>query len=277
MTFRRRDFPEVLDNLLTEVVGGIAAEAQPFPPPGALPGAALEHALERPKAKRIVSAYGSRNGESLRFREGVDYELRPDGQTLRWLPGGTLPDAGSLVHVNYLREDVAPTLTDLQVGSVLRTLAESVSLEIARLYAQLDAVYDSGFVDTATGSALDKVVALLGVSRFRGDGASTLIRFTRAPGTPGSITISAGTRVIDARARFEYATTDTVTMAPNQSNGPVRSVRTSSTGPLSAVATSGGSLLRIVPTVLCASADWPSSLAIAADVMKNGKSASKAR
>jgi uncharacterized phage protein gp47/JayE len=218
MTFRRRDFPEVLDNLLTEVVGGVAAEAQPFPPPGALPGAPLEHALERPKAKRIVSAYGSRNGESLRFREGVDYELRPDGQTVRWLPGGTLPDAGSLVHVNYLREDVAPTLTDLQVGSVLRTLAESVSLEIARLYAQLDAVYDSGFVDTATGSALDKVVALLGVSRFRGDGATTLIRFTRAPGTPGSITINAGTRVIDARARFEYATTATVTMAPNQSS-----------------------------------------------------------
>ena len=110
MTFRRRDFPEVLDNLLTEVVGGVAAEAQPFPPPGALPGGPLEHALERPKAKRIVSAYGSRNGESLRFREGVDYELRPDGQTLRWLPGGTQPDAGSLVHVNYLREDVAPLI-----------------------------------------------------------------------------------------------------------------------------------------------------------------------
>ena len=48
MTFRRRDFPEVLDNLLTEVVGGVAAEAQPFPPPGALPGAPLEHALEQP-------------------------------------------------------------------------------------------------------------------------------------------------------------------------------------------------------------------------------------
>ena len=216
MSFRRRDFPEVLDNLLTEVVGGVAAEAQPFPPPGATPGAPLEHALEHPKAKRIVSAYGSRNGESLRFREGVDYELQPDGQTLRWLEGAALPDAGSIVHMNYLREDVPPTLTDLQVGSVLRTLAESVSLEIARLYAQLDAVYDAAFIDTATGSALDKVVALLGIARVRGNRASTDARFTRAPGTPGTITITAGTRIIDARARFEYATTDTVTMAPNQ-------------------------------------------------------------
>jgi hypothetical protein len=216
VSFRRRDFPEVLDNLLTEVVGGVAAESQPFPPPGTTPDAPIEHALERPKARRIVSAYGSRNGESLRFREGVDYELRPDGQTLRWLKGATLPDDGSIVHVNYLREDTPPTLTDLQVGSVLRTLAESVALEIARLYAQLDAVYDAGFIDTATGSALDKVVALLGVTRVSGNRASTDVRFTRAPGTPGTVTITAGTRIIDAQARFEYATTGTVTMAPNQ-------------------------------------------------------------
>jgi small-conductance mechanosensitive channel len=72
-----------------------------------------------------------------------------------------LPDEGTIVHINYLRDDVAPTLTDLQVGSVVRTLAESVALEIARLYAQLDAVYDAAFIDTAAGSALDKVVALV--------------------------------------------------------------------------------------------------------------------
>ena len=216
MSFRRRDYPEVLDNLLTEVVGGVAAEAQPFPPPGASPDGPIEHALEHPKAKRVVSVYGSRNGKSLRFRDGVDYELRPDGQTLRWLKGASLPDDGSLVHVNYLREDVPPTLTDLQTGSVLRTLAEAVSLEIARLYAQLDAVYDAAFIDTAAGSALDKVVALLGIARVRGNRAATDMRFTRAPGSPGSITISAGTRIIDVRARFEYATTDTVVMAPNQ-------------------------------------------------------------
>jgi hypothetical protein len=216
VSFRRRDYPEVLDNLLTEVIGGVAAEAQPFPPPGATADGPLEHSLEHPKARRIVSAYGRRNGESLRFREGIDFELRPDGQTLRWLEGATLPDEGSIVHVNYLREDVPPTLTDLQVGSVVRTLAESVALEIARLYAQLDAVYDAAFIDTATGGSLDRVVALLGIARIRGNRASTAVRFTRAPGTAGTITITAGTRIIDAQARFEYATADTVTMAPNQ-------------------------------------------------------------
>ena len=35
-------------------------------------------------------------------------------------------------------------------------------------------------------------------------------------GTAGTITITAGTRVIDTQARFGHATADTVTMSPNQ-------------------------------------------------------------
>ena len=54
----------------------------------------------------------------------------------------------------------------------MRTLAESAALEIARLYAQLDAVYRAGFIDTATGESLDHVVALLGVERVRGGRAT---------------------------------------------------------------------------------------------------------
>ena len=33
MSLRRRIFPEVLENLLTSVSGGVAAEPHPFPPP----------------------------------------------------------------------------------------------------------------------------------------------------------------------------------------------------------------------------------------------------
>jgi uncharacterized phage protein gp47/JayE len=216
VSFRRRNYPEVLDNLLTQIIGGVAAETHPFPPPGAAADGPIEHVLERPKAQQLVSVYGTRNGESRLFRANTDYELRPDKQTVRWKSGGELPDGGTLVHVNYLREDSPPTLTDLQVGSVVRTLAESVSLEIARLYAQLQTVYDSAFIDTASGGALDKVVALLGIARVGADRPSTQVRFTRAAGSPGSITINAGTRIIDAQAKFEYETTTSVTMAPSQ-------------------------------------------------------------
>jgi uncharacterized phage protein gp47/JayE len=217
MSFRRRGYPEVLDNLLTQMIGGVAAEAHPFPPPGTGDGAAVEHQLEQPKARSIVSVYGLRNGQSHRFAADA-CELLADGQTVRWRTGADLPDEGTLVHLNYLREDEPPTLTDLQVGSVVRTLTESVALEIARLNAQLQAVYEAGFIDTASGSALEKVVALLGLERVGAERASAKGRFERASGSKGSIAIVAGTRIIDARARVEYATTETATMAPGQSS-----------------------------------------------------------
>lgn len=215
MSFRRRNYPEVLDNLLTSLVGGIAAETHPFPPPG---GDAASHQLEEPPVKQIVSVYGTRNGEPHLFRAGSDYQLQADQQTLTWLTETLVPDKGTLVHINYLREDDASSLTDLQVGSVVRTLSESVALEIARLYAQLEAVYDAGFIDTAGGSSLDKVVSLLDVERIKGTRPSVKVKFTRAGGARGTISIPAGTRLLDEQVKVEYETTETVTMAELQNS-----------------------------------------------------------
>ena len=106
-------------------------------------------------------------------------------------------------------------MTDLQTGSVVRTLAEAVALEMAGLYAQLEAVYQSGFVDTAGGSSLDKVVALLGIARVRAGGRRRG-GVHRAPNSRGAITLPAGTRITTADGDIEYETTATVTMAPPQ-------------------------------------------------------------
>ena len=65
------------------------------------------------------------------------------------------------------------------------------------------------------------------------------------------------------------------TMAPNQSNDPVRAVSTSWIGPCNTLSTLGGSRSRMVATVFCPSDDCPSNLAIAAAVMKNGNSANR--
>jgi len=213
---RRRDYPEVLDNVLTALVGGVAAEPHPFPPPGAAPPP--RHLLEQPEARQIVSVFGFLNGASHRFRDSVDFELDGDGQSLIWRQGGQQPDAGSLIHVNYLRKDDAPSLTDLEIGGVARTIVQSVGLEIARLYAQLEAVYRAGYIDTAAGSELDKVVALLGISRVPADRPTAKLRFGRVAGTPGAITIPAGTRVIDEKVQVEYEVVETVTMAQTQNS-----------------------------------------------------------
>jgi hypothetical protein len=223
MSLRRRTFPEVLENLLTSISGGIAAESHPFPPPGAN-GSPVRHNLQQPPVADVVSVYGVRDGEPHLFRKDVDYKLL-DGaqrQTLEWQEGAELPDPGTLVWVNYYPESAQPVLTDLYTGSVVRTLSESVALEIARLYAQLEAVYQSGFVDTATGGSLDNVVALLGIERVTGGRAAGEVEFTRSPGSQGIINIPAGTRIITADGNVEYETTESVTLA--QAQNTIRAV-----------------------------------------------------
>ncbi len=213
MTFRRRAYPEVLENLLTALSGGIAAEAHAFPPDGATKPP-FRLALEQAQVRDIVSVHGTRNGKSHRFRKGTDYAL--EGGSLVWPEGAELPDAGTVVQVNYFGPPRPGPVTDIHTGSVARTLAETIGLEIAGLYAQLEAVYNAAFLDTAEGRSLDHVVALLGIERVRGGRAETQLEFTRAPGSRGAITVPAGTRVMDAAGEIEYATTEDATLAPEQ-------------------------------------------------------------
>lgn len=218
MSFRRRSFPEILESLLTTITGGVAAETQPFPPPGAtLPPYAND--LQQPPAADIVSVWGTLDGQPHLFRKGADYSLSDDGRQIVWpAKGAQYPDPGTLVYVNYRPAGVQPQLTDVQVGSVVRTLMESTALELARLYAVLEGVYRAGFVDTADGSALDNVVALLGIERITAGHASGDVEFARASGAIGEITIPAGLRVATADGSVEYETTETVTMHPAQAS-----------------------------------------------------------
>lgn len=217
MSFRRRAFPEVLDSLLTSITEGVAAESHPFPPDDAA-GPPYQHSLQQPPVSDVVSVYGSRDGQPHLFRKNVDYELLEDQQTLEWPEGAQYPDPATLVQINYYPVSDGPTLTDIVTGSVVRTLAESVSLEVARLYAQLEVVYQSGFVDTATGSALDNVVALLGMERVQGGRPAGEVEFTRSPGSRGTINVPAGTRIATPDGNVEYETTESVTLAEGQSN-----------------------------------------------------------
>lgn len=221
MTFRRRTYPEVRENLLTSLVAGIAGESHAFPPAS---GAPFRHILERAPASRVVSVHGMRGGEPHAFVQGVDFQLLDDGATLEWLETGETPDAGTLIDVNYQVEGASLRLTDLHTGSVVRTLAEAMGLEIARLYAQLDAVYRAGFVETAEGAALDNVVALLGIDRVRGGLAVGEAKFTRSPAGTGQITIPVGTRIISADGALEYETTESGVLAPGQTTAriPIR-------------------------------------------------------
>jgi uncharacterized phage protein gp47/JayE len=97
----------------------------------------------------------------------------------------------SMVHKS---QEKVPTLTDFQVGSVIRTIYESFAYEIGILYEQLNQVYLSAFIDSAEGSQLEMLVALLGIQRGLPDFAEGTVTFQRDLGTD-IIEIPVGTLV----------------------------------------------------------------------------------
>src|SRR5690606_8228382 len=109
-----------------------------------------------------------------------------------------LPAPGTTVTVNYYPVRLDPTpLNDVAVGSVVRTLLETIARELATQGAQLELVYQSAFVDTATGSSLDNVAALVGVTRLRRRHPLGKVTMTRRPGSAGTVTIPVDTAITD--------------------------------------------------------------------------------
>ncbi|MCK5560514.1 MAG: baseplate J/gp47 family protein, partial [Thermoplasmata archaeon] len=85
-------------------------------------------------------------------------------------------------------------ITDTNIGSVSRTLIESVAREISNLYDQMEAAYDAGFIETASSKSLDMVVAILGLERKSAQYATGAVTFSRRNPT-GAVTVPRGTRV----------------------------------------------------------------------------------
>jgi uncharacterized phage protein gp47/JayE len=205
MTYVAEPYLYVTDQVLTALTGGIAREAHTF-----FAGANAFSFGLGPAAVLVdsVRVIGQANGAFFSFDPGRDFAIGGDG-LLRFLAadddagapagGATWPDEATEFYVGYYhRESDRAPLTDRNVGSLTRTLAESFARELAVLRTQLELVYRSGFVETAEGSALDMVVALLGLSRKTRDYASGTVRFFRETPAPADITIPAGTKVSTA-------------------------------------------------------------------------------
>lgn len=257
MSFRRRTYPEVRDNVLTALIAGVAAEEHAYPPEGDASIPAV-HRLKRSEPAQVISVYGSVAGQPYQFEAQRDFRVTEEGRAFEWTEKGQRPDEGSVVSVNYLPKSASPAITDLNVGSVVRTVSESFSLEVARLYAQLEAVQRSGFIDSATGRSLDHVVALLGIERIRGGRPAGEIELSRAPGGRGQIVIPAGTRVITVDGSVEYESVATAVMAPAQATVTVGVRDTEQNDPVEA----GELTVLPVPIAGIASVSNPSATAV---------------
>jgi uncharacterized phage protein gp47/JayE len=241
-----RTYPEIVKDMLTVLTGGIASEAHEIVYDKPLPGAPTplpRVRLRRRPVRRISSISGFIPGrkdtdEPLPYIFGLtDYELvasdpsNPDAlDTIRFLPFGRSPADKTTIDINYYpRNAEKSVITDVTVGSVARTMLETVAKELASVYAQLEIAYDSGFVETAKGVSLDRVVALLGFRRFRAGRPAGLVTFTRRPGSAGEITIPAGTPVTDPTDKIRYETLEPYLMRSEESVAQVR-VRGASEG-----------------------------------------------
>ena len=222
MTFVDRKYPDLVRDVLTNLTQGVAGELHRVSyDPNAHPIQIPDVVLSRRPVKRVSVVEGLVAGAApddppVPYTFGLnDYELVPDANdtdslsTIRFLPFGRKPAPDTDLRVNYYPRTTAPApITDLSVGSVVRTLLETFAKEQAILYAQLNLAYDSAFVETATGSSLDRVVALLGYQRFRAGRPVGTVTFSRRGGAVGEITIPAGTPVTDAADKVRYETAE---------------------------------------------------------------------
>ena len=236
MSFIDRSYPDIVRDVLTNLTQGVTREIHRVDyDPDARPVVVPDIALERRPVRRasfvqgLVDATDPADPPVPYVFTANDYDLvgdepgSPDLHTIRFRPFGRKPAPGTDIAVNYYPRTTDPVpVNDLNVGSVVRTVLEAVSRELALLYTQLNAVYESAFLETATGESLDRVVALLGYRRFRAGRPAGSVIFRRRPGSSGSITIPAGTPITDAADTIRYETVETRTMLAGESVAEVR-------------------------------------------------------
>lgn len=227
MTFQARLYPDIVRDLLTNLTGGTIRETTT----ASLEedGTASPILLQKRPVRRVSHVEEKRINEDLTEQTvrytPADYQLvsstSDELDTLVFRNTKKQPAAGSELTINYYPTETQPVpLTDLNVGSVVRTLMESFSRELAATEMQLDYVYQSGYFATATGASLDKVVALIGLKRYAPGHAQATVQFNRNPALPGKITVATGTVVTDSDGN-RYKTTKELVLEPGENSREV--------------------------------------------------------
>jgi uncharacterized phage protein gp47/JayE len=227
VTFAPRLYPDIVRDLLTTLSGGTVREQVIAPTDGPI---VLDRLADRPVRRvshleGITPAGAAAEPVRVRFTD-ADFELvdtTGEGtyDAIAFRDTGRKPVPGSPLTVNYYPVETRPVpLTDLNVGSVVRTLLETVAREVALEEQYLDRIYRSAFLETAEGSSLDRVVALIGVTRLPAGHPLVRIRFSRNAAAGGQITVPAGTVVTDADAN-RYLTTTRLVLEPGETSREV--------------------------------------------------------
>jgi uncharacterized phage protein gp47/JayE len=192
MTFIKKSYSEITDRILSHLTKGIILREKHDYVIGR-----ISYKLEN-DALDIESIEGTVKGDLLLFEKDKDYKL--DNNMVEWLLKGKKPDNHTEFFVNY-RVKSPQLITDVYPGSVIRTMVESVAFEIGYLYDQMDQIYNSGFIDNATGKSLDLVVSLLGKTRNKAEPATGEVIFSR-DSEPRGIEVEREIHDYDGKQKF---------------------------------------------------------------------------
>lgn len=209
VTLITRPYQEIVDDVLTAIVGGVVNEPILYDLKRDL------YPLSEP-ADDIRGITGLSGGLPYAFLKEIDYVFNAGGNAVEWDENGTRPDDNSEFRVDYFRPNSRSPLTDINVGSVTRTLSEAVSREITTVYEQINLAYLSAFIDTATGRSLELVVSILGITRKTKEFAVGLETFFREAGAVGNITIPEGTLLATTKGDKLFETTQPRTLQQGQ-------------------------------------------------------------
>ncbi len=219
MSFAAQSYELFADDLLTALTGGMSREEHQFV------GVEEPYSLGTPGAiPSTVKVTGQRNETVIVFEGGVDYDYDAVAEDIRWRPG-RVPDDRSYFYINYYVGEALRRLTDRNPGSVTTTMAEGFARELAVLHKQMEQIYLSAFVDSATGTSLDHVAALLALTRKDAKFAGGEVLFKRSTPADGDITIPSGTLLSTSDGR-NFETTDKRTLRKGQLSvtAPIRAL-----------------------------------------------------
>lgn len=205
----KRPYQEIVDDILTAIVGGVVNEPIIFDIKTDL------YPLAQP-AQDIRGITGVVNQQHHTFQKEIDFLFSEDDNAVIWQEEATWPDDETEFHVDYFRTESRSPLTDINVGSVTRILSEAIGREIATVYQQINRAYLSAFVDTAEGKSLDLVVSILGITRLTKDFARGLVTFFRDPSIKGNITIPQGVSLMTAKGEVIFKTMEPRTLQRGQ-------------------------------------------------------------
>ncbi len=169
MSFNTKTYKQITRDILAQMSGGEVTEQQTFTKEK------IVYKLANAPVTEIKSVEGTMKGKSSLFTKGAHYKFTEN--SLEWISEECPDDDTEFTIKCVVNRQTG--ISDVHPGSVARTLVESISREIEYFYLQMEQAYFSGFLDTASGNALDLVVSILGIKRKPPQPSSGFVTFGR--------------------------------------------------------------------------------------------------